>query len=494
MRFEEKRPGGGTSGNRGIKAIVGLAGLVAVILVVLALMRGGEVEASSNVAEPLAASLDSMLEVPAPMPEPEVLEPVVDEPAADVASHDEVETSDEIERYELPPLGENVFPAQRAPLVPTPEAVRGIYLNAWASGSARKLERLIGLARRTEINTFVIDVKDVSGYVSYRTGVALARQIGADKDIRIRDVRALLARLREEGIYPIARIVVFKDELLAKRRPDLAIQRADGSVWRDHNGEFWVDAYNKEIWDYNIALAREAVMLGFSEVQWDYVRFPDVPARYMRDAVYPARNGRSREEAIREFLAYSREQLADLGVPVTADVFGLTVSAGDDMGIGQKWSKMVDVTDVLLPMVYPSHFARGSYGIPVPNADPYRTIRTAMEYAIRRTQGIEGAAKIRPWLQDFSLGQPPYGPAEVRAQIQATYDVGIQEWILWNPASNYTEAALATADGVVPDLPIPVPAYARPDTLPSPTIEPATTIRLLGEPVPIRPVEPDSTP
>src|SRR5690606_28898603 len=121
-------------------------------------------------------------------------------------------------------------------------------------------------------------------------------------------------------------------------------------------------------WDYNIAVAREAVMLGFSEVQWDYVRFPDVPQRYMREAVYPAQAGRSREDAIREFLEYSREQLADLGVPVTADVFVLTVSAGDDMGIGQRWSKMVDVTDVLLPMIYPSHFARGSYGIPVPNA------------------------------------------------------------------------------------------------------------------------------
>lgn len=487
MEFEEKQPGGGTSRNRGVKAIVGLAGLAAVILIVLALTRGQAVEASSNVVEPLATPLDSLLEIPPPLPEPEESEPAVEE-------LDYVESAyEELEPYELPPLGENVFPSERAPLVPKPDAVRGIYLNAWASGSARKMERMIELARRTEINSFVMDVKDVSGYVSYRTGVAIARQIGADQDIRIRDIRATLARLREEGIYPIARIVVFKDELLARRRPDLAIQRADGSVWRDHNGELWVDAYNKDVWDYNIALAREAVMLGFSEVQWDYVRFPDVPSRYMRDAVYPARNGRTREDAIREFLAYSREQLSDLGVPVTADVFGLTVSAGDDMGIGQRWAKMVDVTDVLLPMVYPSHFARGSYGIPVPNADPYQTIKKAMEFAVRRTEGIEGAATIRPWLQDFSMGQPPYGPAEVRAQIQATYDAGIQEWILWNPGSNYTEGALATADGVPPDLPIPVPDYAQSDSLPVPAVEPAHSIRLLGEPVPVRPVQPDST-
>ncbi|HEX7050051.1 MAG TPA: putative glycoside hydrolase, partial [Longimicrobiales bacterium] len=341
--------------------------------------------------------------------------------------------------YVLPPLGEDVFPAAQAPRVARPKAVHGIYLNAWAAGSPRKRAKLIALAERTEINTFVIDVKDATGYVSYETGVAVARQIGADRDVRIHDVRALLDTLRAKGIYPIARIVAFKDPLLARRHPEWAIQEADGSVWQDHHGELWVDAFNRNVWDYNIALAREALLLGFAEVQWDYVRFPDVPSRYMRTAVYPARAGRKRAEAIREFLRYSSEQLADLNAPITADVFGLTVSANDDMGIGQSWSQMVDVADVLLPMVYPSHFAKGSYGIPEPNADPYRTILTALGHAVERTVGVPDAATIRPWLQDFTLGWPDYGAAEVRAQIEATYDAGLSEWILWNPGSDYTE-------------------------------------------------------
>ena len=381
-----------------------------------------------------------------------------------------------------PNYGEPVPPEAR---VPKPEAVRGIYLNAWAAGSRARRQALIELAEKTEINTFVIDVKDATGYVSYRTRSELARTIGADREIRIANIREVLDDLRARGIYPIARIVVFKDPLLAEARPDLAIQRADGTVWVDHHGEKWVDPYNREIWDYNIELAREAVELGFSEVQWDYVRFPDVPQSYMREAVYPARQDRSRVEAIREFLSYSREALKDLGVPVTADVFGLTTSAGDDMGIGQKWEQLVDVTDVLLPMVYPSHYARGSYGIAYPNANPYTTVKIAIEHALRRTKGVEGAAAIRPWLQDFTLGSPRYGPEHVRAQIRAVYDAGLTEWILWNPGSRYTAAALAPEGGPAPDFPIPDPG--PPQRTPAP---PDTAIKLLGEPV--KPPVPDT--
>src|SRR5690606_2077664 len=149
--------------------------------------------------------------------------------------------------------------------------------------------------------------------------------------------------------------------------------------------------------------------LGFSEVQWDYVRFPDVPQSYMREAVYPARQDRTRVQAIREFLSYSREALKDLGAPVTADVFGLTTSAGDDMGIGQKWEDLAEVTDVRPPMVYRSHYARGSSGIAHPNISPHATVKTAIAHALRRTERVEGAASIRPWLQHFTLGSPRYG-------------------------------------------------------------------------------------
>jgi hypothetical protein len=365
--------------------------------------------------------------------------------------------------------------APRIVPVAKPEHVRGLYLNAWAAGSPTKLQKLIDIARRTEINSFVIDVKE-GGEVSYRSSIPLVQQVGADRSY-IRDVRAVLQQLRDAGIYPIARIVAFRDETLAKARPEWAVQREDGTLWLDNAQHAWVDSYHRDVWDYNIAIAREAVELGFAEVQWDYVRFPDVPRSYMATARWPASAGRSKEDAIREFLLYSRTQLAAYGVPVTADVFGLTVSASDDMGIGQLWSKLVDATDVLLPMVYPSHFARGSYGIARPNARPYETVRKAMEYARRRTPDAPGSAGIRPWLQDFSLGPPRYGPAHVRAQIQAVYDAGLTEWVLWHPGSNYTVAALADADGTAP-------AYALPGEAATPGA---------GGPVPLGvPVEVDT--
>jgi hypothetical protein len=377
------------------------------------------------------------------------------------------------------------FPAiaDGVPRVDKPAQVRGIYLNAWAIGSTNRLNQLIELANRTEINTFVMDVKE-GGQISYRSQVPLAREIGADQ-VYVRDIRAVLQRLRENGIYPIARIVVFRDEVLARARPDWAVRHVDGGEWIDSYGHYWVDSFNPHVWDYNIAIAREALELGFSEIQWDYVRFPDVPRALMRTADFPARAGRTMAQGIREFLLYSRSQLAPYGAPVTADVFGLTVSARDDMGIGQQWEKMVDATDVLLPMVYPSHFARGSYGIAHPNAQPFEVIRTSMQHAVRRTEGVPDAATIRPWLQDFTLGQPRYGPEHVRAQIDAVYEAGLEEWVLWNPGSRYTEAALADAGGRVPALPRPgaqQPAGA--ESLPETVDTLPTRARPLGTPLP----------
>ena len=343
-------------------------------------------------------------------------------------------------------------PADPALRVPRPAHVRALYVNAYSAGSAQRMNALIGLADRTEINAFVIDIKEADGQVTYRSSIPLVRRIGANQVSPIGNVRALLARLREHGIYPIARIVVFKDPTLATARPDWAIQTADGRLWRDQHGVAWVDSYNRNVWEYNLALAREAVALGFSEIQWDYVRFPDVPATYMRTAVHPARAGRTRPAAIREFLRWSREQLGPLGVQVTADVFGVTTSSSGDVGIGQHWESMADVTDVLLPMVYPSHYPRGSFGIRHPNAAPYHTVLTAMRHAVRRSGRIQNAATVRPWLQDFTLGQPIYRAAHVRAQIQAVYDAGLTEWVLWNASSRYTAGALADADGNVPPI------------------------------------------
>ncbi|HSL69400.1 MAG TPA: putative glycoside hydrolase [Longimicrobiales bacterium] len=362
--------------------------------------------------------------------------------------------------------------------VAKPEHVRALYLNAWAAGSPRKLAKLIDIANRTDINAFVIDVKE-GGEISYLSEVDLAGKIGAHREY-IKNVRGVLSRLKENRIYPIARIVVFKDPVLAQAKPELAIQNQDGSLWLDNKGKAWVDSYNKKVWDYNIALAREAVKLGFAEVQWDYVRFPDAPRSYLARAVYPAAANRTKPDAIREFMLYAREQLADLDVPVTADVFGLTVTTQGDMGIGQQWEKMVDAVDVILPMVYPSHFIRGNYGLSNPNAVPYRTIRRSMEDAITRSKAVPNAATIRPWLQAFTLGPPRYTPAHVWAQIQAVYDSGLKEWVLWSPGSNYDPAALAAEDGSAPQYAIP---GGTGESEPAPAASRPKADGLLGSPV-----------
>ena len=330
---------------------------------------------------------------------------------------------------------------------PYPEHVRGIYLNAWAAGSTNRVGALLDLARRTEVNTFVIDIKDASGYVSHRSEIPLAQEIGATGEIRIRDLPGLLARLEQEGIYPIARIVIVKDPLLIAARPDLAVQDTAGGVWVDSSDIIWLNPFHRTVWDYHLDLAREVAAMGFPEIQWDYVRFPDAPRADLDRAIFAGAEGRTKAQGIRSFLNHAREELAEIGVLSTADVFGVTTSSARDVGIGQVWEAFIDVVDAALPMVYPSHYWQGSFGIQTPNAYPYEIVNRALRDAVRRSAAVEGAGRTRPFLQDFTLGQPRYEAPEVRAQIQATYDAGIDEWVLWNPGSRYTESALEPVGG-----------------------------------------------
>jgi hypothetical protein len=332
----------------------------------------------------------------------------------------------------------------RTPLVATPDTIRGLYVNRWAAiGSP--IWDLVRIADSTEINALVIDVKDDRGLMLYRSGVPLAREIGADttQPMSASRIRAVLDTLRAHRIYPIARIVVAKDPLLASKRTEWAIRRKDDStrVWRDTDSTAWLDPSHPEVWRYAADIAAEAVRLGFSELQFDYVRFPDED-RLIEEGRYAKMQGRIRAEVIRDQLGELRARVKSLGVPMGIDVFGLTATDSTDMGIGQRWEMFIDRADVVLPMIYPSHFARGTYGISNPNAEPYRTIGRALEDAIRRSQGIAGAAKIIPWYQDFTLGAPPYGAEQVRAQIRSGYASGFSSWILWNPGSRYTLEAL----------------------------------------------------
>ena len=417
---------------------------------------------SDGGAEPVPAEATSApvatIQVPAAPPEEAsdgdapADEPTAEEAAARRIPGEPATARDEpnvdAETVPTPPADYEPDPAERAFfLFERPKHVRGLYVNAWSAGSRRRMAALIDLASRTEINSFVIDIKDATGYVSHRTGVPLARATGATGQIRIPSMSWLLGRLEEAEIYPIARIVIVKDPLLAAARPELAVRDTSGGVWEDNTGTVWMNPFSREVWDYHVAIAREVAEMGFREIQWDYVRFPDAPASALGRAHFPGRDGRLRTEAIREFLAYSRAELADLGVDITADVFGVTTSAAHDVGIGQVWESFIDVVDVALPMVYPSHYWKGSFGYDKPNSRPYEIVRRALEHAVERSAGLEGAGTTRPWLQDFTMGAPRYNAPEVRAQIQATYDAGIDEWILWNPGSRYTEAALEPADG-----------------------------------------------
>lgn len=323
------------------------------------------------------------------------------------------------------------------PLIDPPKPLRAVYVNAWAFGG-RRFDELVKLADTTEINAFVIDVKDDTGYLTYRSSVPTAIEIGANDQRRTRDADRRIRLLLEHGIYPIARIVVAKDPLLAARKPAWSVRQVSGGLWHDRLNFAWVDAFNDSVWVYAAQLAEEAVRLGFAEVQFDYVRFPDEPERRMANAVFAARDsGESKREGVTRGLKILRERTKRLGVPFTIDVFGLTTTASGDMGIGQFWEDLVSTADVVLPMVYPSHYYRGVYNVRHPNSEPYQMVKRALEDGLRRSTSLGKTAEIRPYLQAFTLGPPRYSPTEVRAQIRAAQDLGIDSWVLWNPRSAY---------------------------------------------------------
>ena len=329
------------------------------------------------------------------------------------------------------------------PLMPRPQVVRGLYVNRWAALGER-MGQLIDVAKRTEVNALVIDVKDDRGFLLYRSEVPLAREIGADtnRPMSAKRLRAILDTMRAHQIFPIARIVVAKDPLLAQAKTEWAVKRkSDGAPWLDKNGRPWLDPHHREVWAYAGDIGEEAIGLGFGEVQFDYVRFPDEP-RLIREAVFPLAQGRVRARVIREQLGYLRGRFAARKVPMAIDVFGLTATDSTDMGIGQQWEQFVDQADVVLPMTYPSHYAPGTYGLENPNAHPYAVLDHSLRDAKRRSAGVQSAGQLVPWYQDFTLGPPRYGAEHVRAQIQAGYDNGVRGWMLWNPGSRYTTAAL----------------------------------------------------
>jgi hypothetical protein len=314
--------------------------------------------------------------------------------------------------------------------------VRALYVNRWGAQSSRRMQKFIAIADTTEINALVIDMKDEFG-LNYRSNDPLVQK-NAGNAGTVPRLEALLDTLHAHGILPIARIVVFKDSVAARVNPDHVIRKPDGTPWRDKEGLTWVNPYDEAIWEYNFRVAEELVKLGFGEVQFDYIRFPE-PYRSLPQQVFPNAKNRSKPDAIAEFLRTANARLDKLGVRTTADIFGLVTTVNGPLEIGQWWEKLAPVTDVLLPMVYPSHYPRGAFGIDRPNAEPYQIIHRAISRARERNAalGITTPEHVRPWLQAFTLGQPRYGAPELEAQKRAVYDAGYDGWVLWSPGSNY---------------------------------------------------------
>jgi len=329
-------------------------------------------------------------------------------------------------------LRKDLRPVKREPV-----KVKGVYMSGAAFNSTKLFSSLVKLVDETELNALVIDVKDDQGYLTSDLPVQQAK----DLNIRIHkgaNAAENMKLILSKDIYPIARIVVFKDPSLAENEAELALRRKDGTVWRDRKNLAWVDPHHREVWDYTIKIAKEAAKMGFREIQFDYVRFPS--DGNMQDVVYPYADGRKKEDVIRDFLTYAKKELEPYNVFLSADVFGLTTMTLDDMGIGQKFEKIMTEVDYMCPMIYPSHYGPGNYGFTNPNAHPYEIVKAALVDGLKKVMSTP--VVIRPWLQDFNLGTPAYGATEVRAQIKATYEVGLEEWILWNAKNKYTAGAL----------------------------------------------------
>lgn len=316
-----------------------------------------------------------------------------------------------------------------------PGIVRGLYVNRFAAQSTNRMKQLIQMADETEVNALIIDIKDEFGLNYESSDPKVQRNAG--KAGVIKNLAALLDTLNAHKILAVARIVVFKDSVTARVNPAWNIRKADGSPWRDKKGMLWVNPYNRELWDYNIRVAEEAAKLGFGEIQFDYIRFPE-PYKSLPQQVFPGSNNEPKPAALAEYLKLARTRLSKLGVRTTADIFGLVTTVPGALEVGQQWEKVAPVTDVLLPMVYPSHYPPGSFNIPRPNADPYKTIFMAISKAHDRNNklGLTGE-RVRPWLQAFTLGKPAYGPEEIREQKRGVYDAGYDGWVLWHPGSKY---------------------------------------------------------
>ena len=354
--------------------------------------------------------------------------------------------------YEAKLVGQEQFAsAETAVVVPvvhvsTPESVKALYMTACVASTGAWREKLKKLIEDTELNSIVIDIKDYTGSISFPNNFPNA---AATKGCVVSDLKDFIAALHESDIYVIGRISVFQDPSYTALHPELAVMSSStGTVWKDRKGLSFVDVGAKPYWDYILEISHASYALGFDELNFDYIRYPS--DGNMDDAKFTWTTGTStKAETLESFFSYLSEHLKNTGVKTSADLFGMTTTVTSDMGIGQVLEKTLPYFDYIAPMVYPSHYPASWNGFANPAAHPYEVIQIAMskgrerEQALNLKNGIATStpSKLRPWLQDFDLGGD-YGVPEVQAQIKATYDVGLNSWMLWAASNNYTEAAL----------------------------------------------------
>ena len=317
------------------------------------------------------------------------------------------------------------------------KTVKGLYLTAYSAGSEKKIDEIINLIDKTELNAVVIDIKDYSGLVLYNSNLSTVNELKTEDD-RLGDVQALVRKLHKHNIYAIARQTIFQDPVLAEAKSDWAIKKKSGGVWRDKKGLAWVDPTRKEVWNYNLAIAKEAIKFGFDEVNFDYVRFPS--DGNMSEVVYTV-GDKKKYEVMEEFYKYMSAHLANESAWLSLDMFGLVMetTAENDMNIGQRLADAVDYADYICPMMYPSHYPSGHLGLANPADYPALVFENGMQKGLPKFANQR--AKLRPWLQAFNMGAV-YDAAKIRAQIDTTEKYTDAGWLLWNASNRYTDAGL----------------------------------------------------
>lgn len=334
------------------------------------------------------------------------------------------------------------------PLSNPPDEIKAIYCTSSSAGNSAKMDNFIKLIKKAKLNAVVIDIKDYTGRVFYDSGLKDVEKYKAEKVI-IPKINTLIKKLHDENIYVIARVVVFQDPKLAAARPELAVKNKNtGGVWKDSLNLAWIDPGSQEAWDYIVEISKDAASRGFDEINYDYVRFPSDGSLSAMSFPFFDKKKIPKREGINEFFTYLRLKME--GIKISADVFGLTTSAFDDLGIGQVIENAYQNFDAVAPMVYPSHYAVGFLGYTEPAKHPYEVVKYAIERASVKLEkynystdpGIVGPgskrtnAKIRPWIQAFNMGDI-YDTAKIKIQIKASDESGGTGWMIWNPSNNY---------------------------------------------------------